>query len=152
MKSLSLLRFQCWDRHRGSWHQRCLCKLHSSLKSDVIFKKNELGGVWGDAVFHGQDLLRGLSWPEMLDVVTLQCFCEDPQACSPYTAEFLTDSCCPGSWGCLSLCQTPSDLLHFAFRGLDGDKSLTLPLMCTVQCIQHENEGRVFSEDPCLLP
>lgn len=39
VKSLSLLQFQCWDRHRGSWHQRCLCKLHSSLKSDVIFEK-----------------------------------------------------------------------------------------------------------------
>lgn len=37
VKSLSLLQFQCWDRHRGSWYQRCLSKLYSSLESDVIF-------------------------------------------------------------------------------------------------------------------
>lgn len=60
-----------------------------------------MGSVWRDAVFLGQDLLRGLSWPEMFeeDAVTLQCFCEDPQARCPYAAEFLTNSA--PSWAAL---------------------------------------------------
>lgn len=96
--------------------------MHSSLESDIIFKKFEVGSVWGDAVFHGQDLPRGLSWTEMFEegAVTLQCFCEDTQVCSPYAAEFLTNSVPP--WTALGV-QAPSDPLHFAFRGLDGDKS-----------------------------
>lgn len=35
VKSLSLLQFQCCDRHRGS----SVSKLCSSLESDIIFKK-----------------------------------------------------------------------------------------------------------------
>lgn len=53
-----------------------------------------MGSVWGDAVFNAQGLLRGLTWTEMFeeDAVTLQCFCEHPQPCSPCAAEFLSNS------------------------------------------------------------
>lgn len=93
-----------------------------------------MGTVWGDPVFHEQDLFTGLSWTEMFEegAVTLQCFCEDPQACSPYAAEFLTNSVppwdAPGAGGAC-----PFAKLHLTLCILLLEAwmvtNLTLPLM-----------------------